>query len=73
MSPTRAALHALVDQIPDKDIGRAIAALAPFSANDALTPSEEASLRQRLQDLAEGRVIPASVVLAELRAKLAAR
>lgn len=70
---SRAALHLLLDQIPDAALPKVQEVLATLAANDQLTPEEEAAIEAGLASAAAGRVIAAETVYAQLDAMLAAK
>lgn len=70
---SRAALHLLLDQIPDAALAQVHEVLATLAANDALTAEDEAALEAGLASAEAGRLIPASAVYAQLDAMLAAK
>ncbi len=70
---SRAALHLLLDQIPDAALGKVHEVLATLAANDQLTAEEEAAIEAGLGSAEAGRVIPAEAVHAQLDAMLAAK
>jgi predicted transcriptional regulator len=57
---SRAALHLLLDQIPDAALPKVQEVLATLAANDQLTPEEEAAIEAGLASAAAGRVIAAA-------------
>jgi predicted transcriptional regulator len=70
---TRAALHTLLDTLPDDALPEAEAALTEIAANDELTPEEEAALVKGFASIDAGRTIPAEEVYARIDAMLAAK
>lgn len=70
---SRAALHLLLDQIPDAALAKVHEVLATLAANDQLTAVEEAAIAAGLASAEAGRVIPAETVYAQLDAMLAAK
>ncbi len=70
---SRAALHLLLDQIPDGALVQVHEVLVILAANDQLTAEDEAALEAGLASAQAGRVIPAEAVYAQLDAMLAAK
>lgn len=70
---SRAALHLLLDQIPDAALPKVREVLATLASNDQLTAEEEAAIEAGRASAAAGRVIPAEAVYAQLDAMLAAK
>ncbi|MEZ4409819.1 MAG: hypothetical protein R3A52_25605 [Polyangiales bacterium] len=71
-STSRAALHALVDGLPDDALASAAAILEDLLASQESAPmsaEEEAGIRRGLADAAAGRERPAEEAFALLRAK----
>ncbi len=70
---SRAALHLLLDQVPETALARVEAVLAEFAENDELTAEDEASIEAGMVSADAGRVIPADSVYAQIDAMLATK
>lgn len=68
-APARAALHAMIEALPDHLLDAARSALAHVQPPDAPTAAEEDAIRRGLSAAAEGRERDAAEVFAVLRAK----
>lgn len=73
MSSPRAALHVLLDQIPDASLAKVREVLATLADNDQVTTAEEAAIAAGVASAEAGHVISADEVYAELDEMLDAR
>ncbi len=75
-SAARAALHHLVDQLPDEAVTEVTRVLARFAANgvaDELSDDVDAAIREARAQHARGEAMPAAEAFARLDAMIAAR
>ena len=71
MSAARDSLHQLVDALTDADVDAARRVLEGLvmSANDEVSPSDEATIARARSSIAAGKASPAGDAAARLRAK----
>lgn len=73
MDSSRAALHAMLDQLPDEVLPRVASALAMFAENDALSAHEEELLEAGFRSMRQGRLHDRETVFAKVDAMLRAK